>query len=73
MYYQILKYFNDQLDLSNLMDQIIDLKESKNESIDPDKIKNILASYYMKIHSQNLSKQKKSDLSNRILKMIFIS
>lgn len=67
MYYSILRYFNDKLDLSSLLNEIIDYSEKYNKNLNIEKIKNILVKYYNIKHNTGLTRQKQSDISNFII------
>lgn len=70
MYYSILRYFNDRLELSSLLNEIIDYSEKHNKNLNIEKIKNILVKYYNIKHNTGLTRQKQSDLSNKLLRYI---
>lgn len=70
MYYEILKYFNDRIDLSSLLNQIIDYSEKYNKNLNIEKIKSFLIKYYNIKHNTGLTRQKQSDLSNKLLRYI---
>lgn len=70
MYYSILRYFNDRLDLSSLLNEIIDYSEKYNKNLNIEKIKSFLVKYYNIKHNTGLTRQKQSDLSNRLLNYI---
>lgn len=67
MYYSILRYFNDRLELSSLLNEIIDYSEKHNKNLNIEKIKNILVKYYNIKHNTGLTRQKQSDISNFII------
>lgn len=70
MYYSILRYFNDKLDLSSLLNEIIDYSEKHNKNLNIEKIKDFLVKYYNIKHNTGLTRQKQSDLSNKLLRYI---
>ena len=70
MYYSILRYFNDRLDLSSLLNEIIDYSEKYNKNLNIEKVKDFLVKYYNIKHNTGLTKQKQSDLSNKLLRYI---
>ena len=70
MYYSILRYFHDRLDLTSLLNEIIDYSEKHNKNLNIEKIKDILTRYYNKIHNEKVTKQKQYDISNKILRYI---
>lgn len=70
MYYSILRYFHDRLDLTSLLNEIIDYSEKHNKNLNIEKIKDILTRYYNKIHNEKVTKQKQNDISNKILRYI---